>query len=104
MFSVYNVNERQRILENSIGALPEEQEAYIKLLIIVSAIIPVLIVASTLQFFSYYLFQKYFHPFKDIVNPPKNVAAETERIHELLDIHDKESNLPESTATSQQSL
>ena len=71
LLSVGKVYERHQILENSIGALPKEHEAYNTLLIIVSTCVPGLFVATILQFVLYYLFNRFFHPFKDIVYGPK---------------------------------
>ena len=70
-FSVIKVYERQQILENSIGALPEEHEAYNTLLILTATCVPGLFIATVLQFLSYYCFNRFFHPFKDILSGPK---------------------------------
>ena len=71
-FSVIKVYERQQILENSIGALPEEHEAYNTLLILTATCVPGLFIATVLQFLSYYCFNRFFHPFKDILSGPKS--------------------------------
>ena len=71
-FSVIKVYERQQILENSIGALPEEREAYNTLLILTATCVPGLFIATVLQFLSYYCFNRFFHPFKDILSGPKS--------------------------------
>ena len=71
LLSVGKVYEMHQILENSIGALPKEHEAYNNLLIIVSSCVPGLFVATILQLVLYYLFNRFFHPFKDIVYGPK---------------------------------
>ena len=60
---------RQQDLDNSIGVLPEEHEAYKTLLIMACACIPGLFIATILQFLAYFVFNKYFHPFKDIISP-----------------------------------
>ena len=70
-FLVAKVYERHQILENSIGALPEEHQAYNFLLILTATCIPGLFIATVLQFLSYYCFNRFFHPFKDILNGPK---------------------------------
>ena len=70
-FSVAKVYERHQILENSIGALPKEHQAYNFLLILTATCIPGLFIATVLQFLSYYCFNRFFHPFKDILNGPK---------------------------------
>ena len=69
--SVAKVYERHQILENSIGALPKEHQAYNFLLILTATCIPGLFIATVLQFLSYYCFNRFFHPFKDILNGPK---------------------------------
>jgi len=71
-----NVYERHQILENSIGALPEEHEAYNFLLILTATCVPGLFIATVLQFLSYYCFNRFFHPFKDILSGPKRVQIE----------------------------
>ena len=62
-----HVHERHQNLVNSIGAMPEEQEAYEKLGLIISIGIPGLFIGSVFQFLSYIAFNRYFHPFKDII-------------------------------------
>ena len=74
-FSVIKVYERQQILENSIGALPEEHEAYNTLLILTATCVPGLFIATVLQFLSYYCFNRFFHPFKDILSGLKRGKA-----------------------------
>ena len=78
--SVANVHQRHQILENSIGALPQEQEAYKTLLILVSSSIPGLVIASIFQFMSYYCFHRFFHPFKAILHHPKKVPIELQEL------------------------
>ena len=70
-YSVAKVYERHQILENSIGALPKEHEAYNFLLILTATCVPGLFIGTVLQFLSYYCFNRFFHPFKDILNGPK---------------------------------
>ena len=70
-FSVAKVYERHQILENSIGTFKEEQDAYNFLLILTATCIPGLFIATVLQFLSYYCFNRFFHPFKDILSGPK---------------------------------
>ena len=70
-FSVAKVYERHQILENSIGALPEEHQAYKTLLILTATCVPGLFIGTVLQFLSYYCFNRFFHPFKKILSGPK---------------------------------
>ena len=70
-FSVAKVYERHQILENSIGTFKEEQDAYNLLLILTATCVPGLFIATVSQFLSYYCFNRFFHPFKDILSGPK---------------------------------
>ena len=74
-FSVAKVYERHQILENSIGALPKEHEAYNTLLILTATCVPGLFIVTVLQFLSYYCFNRFFHPFKDILSGPQRGKA-----------------------------
>ena len=67
----WNVSERHEILDNSIGVLPEEQEAFDLIQMIVILSFPILIFASLIQFSIYFIYNKYFHPFKDITSSSK---------------------------------
>ena len=61
-----NIHERHETLEKSIGALPEEKEAYTFCLIMALFAVLLLIFGTILQFHCYELYNKTFHPFIDL--------------------------------------
>ena len=64
-----NVFERHNLLLNSIGAFPEEYEAFNKLILLLSLGYSLLVLCTIIQVVSYYYFNGKYHPFAIIVMP-----------------------------------
>ena len=64
-----NVFERHNLLLNSIGAFPEEYEAFDKIILLLSLGYSLLVLCTTIQVVSYYYFNGKYHPFALIVMP-----------------------------------
>ena len=62
-----NVHERQKFLERTTGAFEEEAYTYSFILVLVLSYPFVLILATFLQYLTYHLYNKTFHPFRDLV-------------------------------------
>ena len=62
-----NVHERQMFLERTIGAFEEEDYTYCLILVLVIGYPFALILATILQYLTYHLYNKPFHPFSDLV-------------------------------------
>ena len=64
-----NVFERHNLILNSIGAFPEEYEAFDKIILLLSLGYSLLVLCTTIQVVSYYYFNGKYHPFAMIVMP-----------------------------------
>ena len=64
-----NVFERHHLLLNSIGAFPEEYEAFNKIILLLCLGYTLLMLCTIIQIVSYYLFNGKYHPFALIVLP-----------------------------------
>ena len=64
-----NVFERHDILVNSIGALPQEIEAFEQMKWMLGLSYSLLLICAILQMVSYYFYNGKFHPFADILLP-----------------------------------
>ena len=66
----YNVNKRHQFLIDTIGPLPEEIDAHWKINFLVNYMILIFVGAALLQFLSYFLYNRVFHPFQDLMTEP----------------------------------
>ena len=66
-FTGTNIFDRHAILVNSIGAFPEEIEAYVQIQLMIGLSYPLLVLLTTIQIVSFYLYNDRFHPFALIV-------------------------------------
>ena len=73
-FVAVNVSARQAILENSIGAYPEETFAYQKILALVIGYPLLLILATFVQFYCYQMYNGSKHPFKKLVKRSEKIV------------------------------
>ena len=74
LFVAVNVSSRQAILENSIGAYPEETFAYQKILVLVIAYPLLLILGTFIQFYCYQMYNGSKHPFKKLVKRNEKIV------------------------------
>ena len=68
MFSANRVHQRHSILEQTIGALPEEIEAYDTIRNLSPLMFLTLIILTLVQLALYLVFNRFFHPFKEILS------------------------------------
>ena len=61
------ISERHNILSNSIGYLPEEQKAYEDVWMIASISLVCVILCSIMEAILFLLYNRRFHPFKNII-------------------------------------
>ena len=73
-----NVSARQSILVKSIGAFPEENFAYIQVMVLACAYPVVLVIATYLQYAIYCWYNRSQHPFKILVKNFKEDRSEME--------------------------
>ena len=66
----YNVNKRHQFLVDTIEPLPEEIDAHWKINFLAYYMILVFMCAALLQFLSYFLYNRVFHPFQDLMTDP----------------------------------
>ena len=66
-FTGTNIFDRHAILVNSIGAFPEEIEAYVQIQWMIGLSYSLLVLLTTIQIVSFYLYNDRFHPFALIV-------------------------------------
>ena len=66
----YNVNRRHQFLLDTIGPLPEEIDAYWKINFMAYYMVIIFIGAALLQFMSYCLYNRVFHPFQVLMTDP----------------------------------
>ena len=66
----YNVNRRHQFLLDTIGPLPEEIDAYWKINFMAYYMVIIFIGAALLQFISYCLYNRVFHPFQVLLTDP----------------------------------
>ena len=74
LFVAVNVSARQAILENSIGAYPEETFVYQKILALVIGYPLLLILATFVQFYCYQMYNGSKHPFKKLVKRNEKIV------------------------------
>ena len=74
IFAAVNVSARQSILENTIGAYPEETFAYQKILVLVIGYPLLLILATFAQFYCYQMYNGSKHPFKNLVERSEKIV------------------------------
>ena len=65
-----NVNKRHQFLVDTIEPLPEEIDAHWKINFLVNYMIIIFVGAALLQFLSYFLYNRVFHPFQDLMTDP----------------------------------
>ena len=65
-----NVNKRHQFLVDTIEPLPEEIYAHWKINFLVNYMILIFVGAALLQFLSYFLYNRVFHPFQDLMTDP----------------------------------
>ena len=68
LFSAKRVHQRHSILEQTIGALPEEIEAYDTIRNLSPLMFLALIILTLVQLALYLVFNRFFHPFKEILS------------------------------------
>ena len=66
-FLASNVSDRQEVLERTIGAYPEETEAYMRVNQLAHLYPLAIIFATCLQFVAYGFYNNNFHPFWDLI-------------------------------------
>ena len=66
----YNVNKRHQFLVDTVEPLPEEIDAHWKINFLVNYMILIFVGAALLQFLSYFLYNRVFHPFQDLMTDP----------------------------------
>ena len=64
-----NVFERHDVIVKSIGAFPEETQAYDQIILMIICGYTSLLILTLIQVLSYYLYNGRFHPFATIVMP-----------------------------------
>ena len=74
VFAAVNVSARQSILENTIGAYPEETFAYQKILVMITGYPLLLILATFAQFYCYQIYNGSKHPFKKLVKRSEKIV------------------------------
>ena len=74
VFAAVNVSARQSILENTIGAYPEETFAYQKILVMITGYPLLLILATFAQFYCYQIYNESKHPFKKLVKRSEKIV------------------------------
>ena len=65
-----NVNKRHQFLVDTIEPLPEEIYAHWKINFLANYMILIFMCAALLQFLSYFLYNRVFHPFQDLMTDP----------------------------------
>ena len=75
-----HVFERHSILQNSIGAFPEELQAYevVKLMLIIG--FSLLVLLTICQLVLYYLYNGKYHPYSNIVLPNRKCKLESNNL------------------------
>ena len=77
-FLGYNIFERHDIIVNSIGAFPEEIQAYEKIQMMIGLGYSIIVFLTIIQVVSYYLYNGKCHPFAMIVMPEQNSESQKE--------------------------
>ena len=121
-FTGTNIFDRHAILVNSIGAFPEEIEAYVQIQWMIGLSYPLLVLLTTVQIVSFYLYNDRFHPFALIVrtkekssqgpmnhvNQPQQSSDEDniddDGVEVASKVNDQDDKSEDSYATCQQSL
>ena len=74
----YNIFERHDIIVNSIGAFPQEIQAYEKIQLLIGLGYSSVVFLTIIQVVSYYFYNGKFHPFAMIVMPEQNFESPKE--------------------------
>ena len=74
-FAGINISDRHDILVNSIGAFPQENEAYVQIQWMIGLSYSLLLLLTLGQIVTYYLYNGRFHPFALIVMPAQGKVS-----------------------------
>ena len=75
-FPAIKITERHNILYETIGYLPEEQEAYVKVWYIAGISLGCVIVCTVIEAGLFLLYNEKFHPFKNIIKKLSEVKGQ----------------------------
>ena len=81
--SAINVHSRQQLIEQSIGAFPEETEAYELTWKLAIGSPIALIIATFIQYCLYELYNRWFHPFADLLKGYEKDKKKNIRLEEM---------------------
>ena len=86
-FAGINIFERHNILEKTIGAFPEEIEAYKQIQWMIGLSYSLLLLLTLVQIVTYYLYNGRFHPFALIVMPEQGKVSVYDSFENLTSIN-----------------